>query len=214
MPNTGNAKKVSGKPKMKIVFCDRDGVINKFPGEGDYVTKEKDFHFLPGVKEAVKLLTDSGFSIFIISNQACVGKGLLTAAELKRITRKMTDGIESAGGSFKKILYCTHKPDVGCDCRKPGIGMIKQALKSVNKTLAYAPKTFFIGDTDRDIVTGHNAGCNTIFVTTGRDKRRDVLQWNIKPDYIVKDLKDAAKIIINENSSHPRHCRSGTQKSR
>ena len=61
---------------MKIVFLDRDGVINKFPGNGKYVTKLKEFHFVPGALDALRILTDEGYSIFVISNQAGVAKGV------------------------------------------------------------------------------------------------------------------------------------------
>ena len=63
---------------MKVVFLDRDGVINEFPGNGNYVTKLKDFHFLPGTLEALRTLTEENYTIFVISNQAGVGKGVYT----------------------------------------------------------------------------------------------------------------------------------------
>ena len=63
---------------MNVVFLDRDGVINQFPGNGNYVTKVKEFHFIPGSLDAIRELTEMGYTIFIISNQAGVGKGLFT----------------------------------------------------------------------------------------------------------------------------------------
>ena len=191
----------------KIVFMDRDGVINAFPGDGYYVDEVRKFRFLPGAKEAIRSLTETGHTIFVVSNQAGVGRGMMSARMLKSIDGKMSKDLAAAGGKIRKSFYCTHKPDAGCDCRKPGIGLIKQALRLVRKTLAHGPRTFFVGDTDRDIETGHKVGCTTIFVLSGRDSRRDMLKWNVKPDHTVKDLKAAAAIIQNENPSHPRHRR-------
>ena len=188
---------------MLVVFLDRDGVINEFPGNGNYVTKVKDFHFIPGVVEAIHSLTRSGHKIFVISNQAGVGKGVYSLDKLKRIDRHMVKHVEKAGGKIRKSFYCTHRSDAGCDCRKPGIGLLKKALKSLNKTIAHAQKAFFVGDTEGDIKTGHNAGCKTIFVLCGREDRRYMRAWTVKPDHIVKDLSAAAQIIRNENSRHP-----------
>ena len=74
---------------MKVVFLDRDGVINEFPGNGLYVTKVKDFHFIPGSMEALKVLTDAGYDIFVISNQAGVGKGVYSRRKLDLITARL-----------------------------------------------------------------------------------------------------------------------------
>lgn len=181
---------------MKVVFLDRDGVINKYPGHGFYVTRVKDFVFIPGSIEAIRKLSEAGYAIFVISNQAGVGKGVYSLDKLQRIDAKMVKGVEKAGGKIRKSFYCTHRPDAGCDCRKPGIGLLKKALQSLNKTIAHARKAFFVGDTQGDIETGHKAGCQTILVLSGRDGRRHARLWKAKPDYIVNDLKAATEIIL------------------
>ena len=192
---------------MNVIFLDRDGVINEFPGNGNYVTKVKDFHFIPGAMEAIRSLTQAGYKLFVISNQAGVGKGVYSLDKLKRIDAYMTKNVQRAGGKIRKSFYCTHRSDAGCDCRKPGIGLLKKALKSLNKTIAHAQKAFFVGDTEGDIKTGHNAGCKTIFVLSGREDRRYMRKWAVKPDYIARDLKAATEVIQNENSRHPRNRR-------
>ena len=185
---------------MLVVFLDRDGVINEFPGNGNYVTKVKDFHFIPGALGALRSLTHSGHKIFVISNQAGVGKGVYSLDKLKRIDRHMVKHVEKAGGKIRKSFYCTHRSDAGCDCRKPSLGLLKKALKSLNKTIAHAQKAFFVGDTEGDIKTGHNAGCKTIFVLSGREDYRHMRGWQVRPDYVAKDLLEATLIINQENS--------------
>ncbi|MFA5088823.1 MAG: HAD-IIIA family hydrolase [Candidatus Omnitrophota bacterium] len=190
----------------KVVFLDRDGVVNTFPGNGNYVTKVKDFHFIPGSLMALRLLKENGFTVFIISNQAGVGKGVYSHDKLKRINRKMTNGIVRQGGKVRRVFYCTHKSDEGCRCRKPGTGSIHDALRSIHKPMSYARNTFFIGDTQVDIQTGHNAGCKTVLVLSGRDNIRAVKRWAVKPDFISKNLLEASKIILHENSCHTCNC--------
>ena len=181
---------------MKIVFLDRDGVINEFPGNGNYVTKVKDFHFIPSALDALRRLKESGYTVFVVSNQAGVGKGIYSQDKLDRITRKMHEGISRAGGKIKKAFYCTHTAQDNCDCRKPGIGSIRAAMGLMKKTIAHASKAYFVGDTEVDIAAGKNAGCKTIFVLSGMQTRRLVRQWKVRPDHIVKDLLAATEIII------------------
>lgn len=182
---------------MKIAFLDRDGVINEFPGNGKYVTKVKDFHIIPGSLEAIRKLTEAGVTIFVVSNQAGVGKGIYSKNKLSRITRRMIEEVEKTGGKIKKVYYCTHRSDEGCTCRKPGIDSIKKALKSVNKTLRFAKNAFFVGDTVTDIVAGKKAGCKTVFVLSGRSNRMRLRQKGVAPDYIAENLLKATKIILN-----------------
>ena len=189
---------------MKVVFLDRDGVINEFPGNGKYVTKLKDFHFVPGALDALRILTNEGYSIYIVSNQAGVAKGIYSKQKLEHITRNMLRDIRSTGGRIKKVFYCTHFSHAGCECRKPRIGSIRKALETMNKTIRSASKAFFVGDTESDILAGHNAGCATIFVLSGREDRRHMRGWKIKPDFIARDLLEATDIINERNLARSR----------
>ena len=189
--------------KMKIVFLDRDGVINRFPGNGKYVTKVKDFHFLPGSRKAIRRLTDEGFKIFIVSNQAGVGKGIFTQEKLDKITNKMLKGVKESGGKILEVYYSTSRSDEGCQFRKPNIGSIQKAMKKLKKDLRAAKNAFFVGDTETDIQCAHNAGCKSIFVMSGRENH-DFLKrkWKIRPDFIANDLLEASEIISSHFSSN------------
>lgn len=192
---------------MKLIFLDRDGVINEFPGNGNYVTKIKEFHFIPGSLDALRELTEMHYNIFVISNQAGVGKGLFSKAKLKSINDHMLKHVAKAGGRIKRSFYCTHRSNAGCDCRKPNIGNLKRAFALMNMGMHAAETTFFVGDTEADIKTGHNAGCRTIFVLSGREDRRYMRRWEVKPDFIVKNLKEAVDLIRHEDSHHSRNGR-------
>ncbi len=184
---------------MKVIFLDRDGVVNEFPGNGKYVTKLKNFRFIPGSLDSIRNLTEKGYAIFIISNQAGVAKGVYSMDKLKLINRKMLNGIKESGGKIRKALYCTHRSDEGCSCRKPEIGNVIRALNLVKQKMYSSNNRFFVGDAKSDILTGYRAGCKTILVLTGRAKRRDVGEWGVRPDYIVRNLQEAVKIIINND---------------
>ncbi len=198
---------------MKIVFLDRDGVINEFPGFGNYVTKVKNFHFIKGSLESIASLTSQGYAIFVVSNQAGVAKGIYTKRKLEQINDYMMRYVKKAGGRIKKVFYCTHRSDAGCDCRKPNIGSVERALKIINKKSKDAKYAFFVGDDKTDIEAGRNAGCKTILVLSGKNRLKDAKDWEIQPDFVAKTLSDAERIITHENSCHSRLGRSRSSKS-
>lgn len=180
---------------MKAIFLDRDGVINRDPGFGDYIKSWKEFQFLPGAIETIKKLNKNGYEIFVISNQAGVSKGLFTQKELDEITRNMLREIEAQGGKIRTVMYCTHHPDNGCNCRKPKTGLIKKATKELNIDFK---NTYFIGDSRFDIGAGKNMGCKTILLLTGKEDPIEVRNWEVQPDFIKKDLKEAVKWVLKE----------------
>ncbi len=177
---------------MKVIFLDRDGVINKYPGDRFYVTSPKKFKFLPGAKSAIAQLSKAGFKIFIASNQAGVGRGIYAKRTLEAITAKMLFEIERAGGKIDKVFYCIHRKDAGCLCRKPKPGLLKKAAKEFKFNLK---NSCFIGDTIRDVITAEVAGCKSILVLSGKEKLANQKNWEAKPDFIFKNLKASADFL-------------------
>jgi D-glycero-D-manno-heptose 1,7-bisphosphate phosphatase len=178
---------------MKVVFLDRDGVINKFPGDRLYVTRIGSFRFLPRAKKAISLLSKDGFKIFVVSNQAGVGNGAYNQNTLDNITIKMLNDIQQYGGRIDKVYYCTHQKGTDCPCHKPKPGMLKQAAKEFKFNLK---KAYFIGDTIVDVLTAQAAGCRSILVLTGKEKQANQKDWEVKPDFVFKDIYEAAKFLV------------------
>lgn len=159
----------------KVIFLDRDGVINKKMPARDYVKKWGEFKFLPGVLRAISKLTQSGYEIYVISNQAGIGRGLMSEGALFEIHKNMEKEIEKHGGKIRGIYYCQHGWNDECLCRKPKPGMLFRAAIEHQIDL---PKAVFVGDDERDIQAGIAAGCLTFLV---------------KPN---KNLLDAVKSIL------------------
>ena len=182
---------------MKVVFLDRDGVINKYPGDYNYVTSWQAFEFLPGVKTALKKLNDCGLKVFVISNQAGVSKGVFSQEALDLITENMHKELSEEKIKIDGVFYCIHKPDDNCPCRKPKTGLIDIALDSVNlKGMINREKSFFVGDTIRDIETGKSAKLTTILVFSGKEKPENKDNWQIQPDFTACDLSAAVELIL------------------
>ncbi len=184
----------------KTIFLDRDGVINKDPGgwtKYSYVTNVGEFRFLPGSVAAIKRLTDAGYEIIIISNQAGINKGHYTHEALEEITSLMLKKIENAGGRIGSVNYCPHRTDENCGCRKPRTGLFKKAAggRSIN-----FKDTYFIGDGATDVEAGSKIGCKTILVLSGKTALEKVKEWEIKPDFVKKDLSEAVDYILKEKN--------------
>lgn len=183
---------------MKAIFLDRDGVINQHPGDLKYVDSWKKFKFLKGVKSALKELSQNGYLLFIASNQAGVSKGVYSQDTLDKITVKMLGELQKTGALFQAVYYCIHKKEENCGCRKPKPGLIKKAIEEAREfgIQIEAKKSYFIGDTQRDIQAGKNAGLKTILVFSGKEKAGGQKNWKIKPDIYVKNLSAATKLIL------------------
>jgi len=182
----------------KIISIDRDGVINKDPGgwtEHSYVTKWKNFIFLPGSIEALKMLNEAGYDIVVISNQAGISKGYYTNEELNAINNKMIKEIERKGAKIKKTYYCIHQDNDNCECRKPKTGLFKQAEKDLD---IKASGTYFIGDGKTDIEAGKDQGLTTMLLLSGKTSPEDVKEWSVKPDFIFGNLIEAVAFLLKK----------------
>ncbi len=182
---------------MKIVFLDRDGVINRFPGKGLYVTRQEDFQFLPRAFEAVRLLTEAGCEIFVISNQGCVSRGLITEKALGLMTSGMIEEIQKHGGKIKKVYYCPHQKSDNCDCKKPKIKLFQEALEGRTPDMK---EVYFVGDSIEDMEAGAALGCRTALVLSGRTAPEDVASFPVKTGTVKKDIWEAAEWILREKS--------------
>jgi histidinol-phosphate phosphatase family protein len=142
--------------RTPTVILDRDGVLNHRPSRAQYVRTWDEFHWLPGAKEALRLLKEAGYRTIVVSNQAGIGRGLMTEADLAEIHRRMIDETQEAGGDIEAVYYCAHDWNAGCECRKPRPGLLFQAQKELNLDLT---RSLFIGDDERDEQAAEVAGC-------------------------------------------------------
>ena len=153
--------------RVKVAFLDRDGTINK---EIDHLYKIEDFEFISGVPEALVLLKKLGFKIFIVSNQAGIAKGLYSEKDVMNLHKYIISLCRDFGVEIDGIYYCPHHPEGSiseyskeCFCRKPHTGMIDNIVLDL-KTDGYIidfVNSFIAGDTEKDMLTGLNAGIGT-----------------------------------------------------
>ena len=146
----------------KAVFLDRDGVINEVLSKRvKFVNKPEQMYLLEGVGEGVKFLNDSGFLVFVVTNQGGIGLGYMKEDMLLKVHKKMKDDIREYGGKIDDIIYCPHKPQAGCVCRKPEPEMLHRLAERHQVNLN---ESYMVGDRDVDIIAGKQAGTKTILI--------------------------------------------------
>ncbi len=185
------------KTPRKVVFLDRDGVINL--DSPDYIKSWAEFEFLPGSLEAIKLLTLNGFDAIVITNQSVINRKMVAIEDLDYIHNMIKNTVKSRGGEIKDIFFCPHTPEDGCDCRKPNPGLIYKAQQRYRIDIA---NTAMVGDSAKDIECARNAGCRyAVLVKTGNGiiAEKILAEKNIYPDHVARDLLGAANWIITQH---------------
>lgn len=177
----------------RFVLLDRDGVINRKIRNG-YVTSWNELVFLPGALDALRLFRAAGWTPLVVSNQAGVGKGLMTQHSLDLITARFMRRIESNGGHVGKVYYCTHCREQRCMCRKPRPGLLLAAQRDFQFDFA---ETYLVGDSDSDLAAAASVGCPAILISGNATAR--VKGWVAEPAAVTPDLKTATEFIL----SHP-----------
>ena len=138
----------------KIIFLDRDGIINIERGE--YTFREEDFTIVPDLLESAYNLYTSGYEIIIISNQGGISKGIYSKEEVLKLDNIIRLAFVEKGIEVLDSFYCPHYTDnENCLCRKPKSLLLERAMAKYNVD----PKNaFFIGDSERDKIAGENVG--------------------------------------------------------
>ena len=178
---------------MQTIFLDRDGVINRNSAPGDYVKTWEEFQFLPGALAAIARLTKAGFRLLVITNQACISKGIVSWTTMYEIHARMMQEVNRAGGHLEAVLCCPHLEGAGCGSRKPAPGLILRAQAEYQVDLGRA---ILVGDSVRDMQTGAAVGVPTIMVLSGIGQVAD-LQGTSLSCRVANDLAHATQLILD-----------------
>lgn len=163
--------------KKPAAFLDRDGVLNVDHG---YVHAIDRLDWIDGAPQAVRLLNEAGYHVFVVTNQSGIARGLYDEAAVAAFHAHMQDVFKAAGAHVDAFYVCPHHPQgtvapfaVECPCRKPGIGMLEQAAREWPVQTA---GSFLIGDRDGDMQAAAAFGIRGIRFDWTKDKLPDVVR--------------------------------------
>ncbi len=175
---------------MHTLFLDRDGVIKqRIPG--DYVKSPENFEPMPGLGEAMRLLTNHFDLIVVVTNQQGIGKGLMGEFELAEVHRHLRALVTDAGGRIDAIYHCPHLKEANCTCRKPATGMAWQALQDFpDMDLENA---WMVGDSVSDMVFAEKMGFRKVFIRGKLEELTALAQ--VKVDFSFDSLLEFARFL-------------------
>jgi D-glycero-D-manno-heptose 1,7-bisphosphate phosphatase len=176
---------------MKALFLDRDGVVNV---DTDYTYKIEEIEFIEGIFDIARTATDKGYKIFIVTNQAGIGRGFYTEEDYTLAKDYIENSFLKNGVAITKSYHCPYHPLHGIGKykadsldRKPNPGMLLRAKKEFNIVLE---DSILIGDKETDIEAGINAGLRVKVMFN--PKRQQIITM---ADYTIYDLLDIKKIL-------------------
>lgn len=187
------------------VFLDRDGVICEYVPE---LYHRDQFKLREGSAEAIKLLNQNGFLVFVATNQPNIAKAKMTVEELEAVHQKMELLLKAEGAFIDRVYYCPHRVGgtiaqyaIECECRKPAPGMLLQAFNDFGLD---AKNCIMVGDTWRDVGCAESAGIPCLGLTGGGgfpyDEGTD--EASFKPLHLFSDLLSACRWIISSTKGH------------
>ncbi len=147
------------------VFLDRDGTLHRDTG---YLIRFEEFHPLPGVEEALRLMQDKGYRLFVATNQSGVARGFFTLEAVHALNSRIQAYFRDNGINIEAMAVCPHHPEGVvaayariCDCRKPQPGMLRDLAESYGLDLT---RSYMAGDHWRDAQAGLAAGGTGILI--------------------------------------------------
>jgi D-glycero-D-manno-heptose 1,7-bisphosphate phosphatase len=170
----------------RAVLLDRDGTVNR--DSPTYIKSWEEFEFLPGALEAIRRLTTLGLPLVVVTNQAAIGRRLVSAEVVASINARMAGEIERHGGRVQRIYVCPHVADDQCLCRKPRPGLLLVAKEELGLDLA---RCYLIGDRPSDIQAGQAVGSTTVWLSA----EAWIKETGPAPNHVAATLSDAIEWI-------------------
>ena len=145
----------------RAIFLDRDGTVSEEIGYMYHANLYKPF---PWAGPAIRRINESGMKAVLVTNQSGIERGYFPESTVHDVHQILKAELAKHNATLDAIYFCPHHPDTGCECRKPGTGMLVRAARELNIDLK---SSFVIGDKYLDIDLAHAAGARGVLVLTG-----------------------------------------------
>ena len=180
-----------GKP---AIFLDRDGTLIVETG---YLHEPEKVELIPGAGEAVQRLADGGFELFIVTNQAGIGRGYYAEEQMHAVNERIAGEFAKFGVAFRKIYFAPEAPDQPSRNRKPSPQMLLDARDEFGIDL---DASYMVGDKVSDVECGWNAGVKlSVLVRTGYGSEHESkLSQAAGPLAVIDSIGDIASLAIGQ----------------
>ncbi len=175
-----------------LLLLDRDGTLIY---EADYPADPKKVKLFPGVPQALRRLKKAGFRIAVVTNQSGVGRGLFTLQQMKRVNARLLALLKQQKSPIDGLYWCPHAPQKRCACRKPRLGMVRQASNALGVPWK---NSISVGDRWSDVMLGQRTGGQGVLVLTGYGKFFLKDHQGVRPDHVAKTFAKAAAWILRQ----------------
>jgi D-glycero-D-manno-heptose 1,7-bisphosphate phosphatase len=184
--------RIESRPNSnKVVVLDRDGTIVV---DRDYLSDPEALQFAPEAESGLRRMRDMGFRLVVITNQSGIARGFFSISRLDDIHTRLRQMLGAIGVPVAGIYYCPHGPGDDCECRKPSLGLMRQASEELGFDIS---KTIVIGDKESDVEFGRRAGGVTILIANSG------VPVSTAADHVAKNLREAAEIISQMSQESP-----------
>ncbi len=179
----------------RAVFVDKDGTLVE---DVPYNVDPARLRFTPAALVGLRALADAGYAVIVVTNQPGLATGRFTRREFAVLEAALCRRVrDESGVDITAVYCCPHAPSpggtIGCLCRKPAPGMLRQAARAHRLDLA---QCWMIGDILDDVEAGHRAGCRAILLDVGNET-----EWKLSPirspEARCADLAEAARFILS-----------------
>jgi histidinol-phosphate phosphatase family protein len=146
-------------PFPSAVFLDRDGTIIE---DAHYLSRPEQVKLIEGAAEAIARINSLLIPVIIITNQSGIGRGFFTVEDHYLVTRRLDELLAERGAKIDASYYCPHPPDAGCECRKPGTLLFRNA-KEDHPEIDLS-RALYVGDRLRDVQPAAALGGDGVLV--------------------------------------------------
>lgn len=177
------------------IFLDRDGVINQRI-VGGYVTEWEQFRFRDGIDQALASLCALELPIIVVSNQAAIGKRLLSAAMIREITDRFVAELGEKGARIDAVYYCPHTVEENCPCRKPQSGLLESAAQDWKLDLT---RSLLVGDSQSDVEAARAVDCAAVLVSSSERNSHESIAhqpWHSQVS-VAKNISEIPAIVCH-----------------
>jgi D-glycero-D-manno-heptose 1,7-bisphosphate phosphatase len=183
---------MSAEPRARAIFLDRDGTVIS---EKEYLADPDLVELVPGAIDALRLFRNAGYKLIIVTNQSGIARGLYTLEDYRAVEARVERVLAENGVELDGVFFCPHHPEItgSCECRKPGLGMYREAEQKLGIDLA---SSVYIGDRIKDVAPAVALAGRGILVRTGYGARE---AQHLTPALeTASDVLEAAYMVVGK----------------